>query len=73
MSTLRSLPDIQKHYAKNDWCHLCGFRSNLTASIHYPENAEHALMRGEDYKGNEKYIRICAICAENIKEIAGEE
>lgn len=50
---------IWKH-APNDWCHICGDRSNDTVDVWYPENAEH------DKEDTMKYIRICMNCAEKI-------
>ena len=48
---------ILKH--TQDWCHLCGIRQPHLADIWHPNNAEHG-------GPNDKYIRICCACGNNI-------
>ena len=47
-----------------DWCHLCGRRELHLADIWYPNNAEHG-------GPNDKYIRICSTCGNNIVQTSG--
>ena len=54
---------IWTHGGSFDWCHLCGARSDYTADVWYPDNAEHGP------KGS-NYVRICAICAASILNAA---
>ena len=48
---------INRHL--QDWCHLCGIRQSHLADIWYPNNAEHG-------GPNDKYIRICSKCGNEI-------
>ena len=53
---------MAKHiYIIDDWCHLCGQRTESLLDIWYPKNAEH------DTKQTE-YIRICKDCIIIMKD-----
>lgn len=61
------MPTIWNHGMKNDWCHVCGNRSDETADVWYPQNAEHATkMQHQNTKSSAKYVRICRDCATKI-------
>lgn len=64
---------MHRHGQWNDWCHLCGERSDTTVDIWYPENAEHdePVNPGLPHEGR-KYIRVCKDCGERIAEVATE-
>lgn len=59
----------------NDWCHLCGKRSDQCVEIHYPDNAEHdppvTGPRPNHPMGSVHYIRICGSCGARIAVVAG--
>jgi hypothetical protein len=54
---------ITNHGMNNDWCHICGERSDNTADVRFPENAEH----DEELT---RYVRVCGSCADAIGEKA---
>lgn len=62
---------IWRHGNDFDWCHLCGTRSDETADIWYPDNAEHdpPAVPGMVHR-DRHYIRICAKCAKTIATVA---
>lgn len=49
-------------HQRNDWCHVCGLRTEPLVDCWYPKNAEHGGKRSE-------YIRICEGCAERMVEV----
>ena len=55
---------ISRHI--QDWCHLCGNRESHLTDIWYPNNAEHG-------GPNDKYIRICSKCSNDIVQTAGAD
>jgi hypothetical protein len=57
---------MSDHQSPNDWCHLCGKRSDHHVDISYSENAEN----DDPKEFRSKYIRICAKCGERIAGIA---
>lgn len=61
------MPTILKHIS-HDWCHICGKRSDETADVWYPANAEHATKKEHSAQigGGTRYVRICAVCATSI-------
>ena len=65
------MPTIWKHGIENDWCHVCGNRSDETADVWYPQNAEHAT-KAQHKSTTEpaKYVRICSDCAAKILKAA---
>ncbi len=52
---------INRHY-RDDWCHVCGRRTEPLIDVRYPENAEHG---GPD----SRYIRICLTCVLDFKDM----
>jgi hypothetical protein len=56
---------VERHHQLFDWCHICGVRSDWTADVWYPKNAEHG-------GPSNRYIRICAPCAKHIAAKATE-
>ncbi len=48
-----------------DWCHICGTRTNQIADIFYPENAENE-------NDEKEYVRMCINCASTIIEVIKE-
>lgn len=46
-----------------DWCHICGIRRDEIANVWYPANAEHDPEPA-------RRIRICAVCAQLIADVA---
>jgi len=64
---------VEPHESPNDWCHVCGKRSDQHATITYPDDAEHA-DEGEHWRvrpgpGINK-LRICAQCAKVVAKVA---
>jgi hypothetical protein len=51
------IPHLHVHALPNDWCHLCGVRSDHTLDVWYPRNAEHVRPGMETV-----YVRICSRC-----------
>jgi hypothetical protein len=60
---------MQKKHEYNDWCHICGGRSNRNVEIWYPENAEHSRMDRPSRGGDTQFLRICASCGEDIRRV----
>jgi hypothetical protein len=46
----------------NDWCHVCGERTQPHVEVWYPKNAEHEQKQTQ-------YMRICAYCVEVMSEL----
>ncbi|MHC4400497.1 MAG: hypothetical protein ACYTG0_12540 [Planctomycetota bacterium] len=62
------MPKISHHGLPYDWCHICGIRSDHTADVWYPDNAEHD--DHNQHPNDMNYIRICASCAERVAHAA---
>ena len=54
-------------HAANDWCHICGARTDRTVDVFYEENAEHP--KG----GLSEYVRVCSACVGKMRLILGSE
>ena len=61
--------NIWSHESLHDWCHICGKRSDKTADVFYPDNAEGTL-RGFEETSPYKYVRICKECGQEIVKAA---
>ena len=61
----------------NEWCHLCGKRSNKHAFIYWAENAEASGKKGECAERLDTYsgraVRICEHCAAKIADVAANK
>ena len=54
--------------SSEDWCHICGGRSEENVEIWYPANAEHQRV-DRPIKGPDHYLRICAACGADIRRV----
>jgi hypothetical protein len=59
---------ISRHSPEPDWCHLCGERKTESADVRYADNAEN----DDERAPRQRYVRICAGCADRIATVARE-
>lgn len=53
---------VSRNEIENEWCNICGKRSNDNADVWYPVNAEHGMK-------NTQYIRICFDCITKMANV----
>lgn len=65
---------MRRHGSPNDWCHLCGERSDYNTDIWYAENAEHdGRVSEREAATNDRYLRVCRECGIRISNHANAE